>query len=103
MLGGVDPAELDPSQARDKGKGEKWAAMRQSGSIPEYVLDLHDKQAEPAGSPRKFKTVVINSLFIKSDKGRYTLSDRSPLFQEARKVCQREFAKDESRLSQRFS
>ncbi|CAE7789097.1 unnamed protein product [Symbiodinium sp. CCMP2592] len=79
---------------RDKGKAEKFKAMKLAGSLPPYVLDLYDKEADKKESPRAFRTTIINSLFKRCKSGRYSLVDNSPLFTEAKRVFEKKFGVD---------
>ena len=79
---------------RDKGKGQKFAAMKLAGSLPAYVLDLYNNEATKKESPRSFRTTIINELFHKQSSGRYVLRDDAPLFQEAKRCYERKYGID---------
>ena len=82
------------SNARDKGKAEKFAAMMRSKSLPEHIAFLHNEGAREKTSPREFRTAIINQLFTRKVNGRYSLNDTAPLFQEARRVYEKKFNVD---------
>ena len=58
-----DPdAESDAEgDGRDKGKGRKFAKMKDQ--LPAHTLNLYDVEAVKHESPRQFRTVIINKLF----------------------------------------
>ena len=60
-----DNADGDEGQ-RDKLKAEKWARLRSTGALPEYLLQLYDQESKqsPLGK-RAFQTTIINKLFKK--------------------------------------
>ena len=81
---------------RDKGKGEKFAAMLKANALPPHIEHLYNVVAKSKSSPREFRTSIINSLFIKRSNGRYELDDSKPLFVESKEVYERKFGRDTS-------
>ena len=79
----------DDKQARDKGKGEKWARMRKDGLVPDYILNLYDEGSKGMVSSRDFRTRLINTLFEKNDQGLFTMNTGHKMFTEAFKVYQK--------------
>ena len=97
-LKGDDKDEKQEEEGRDKGKGEKWARtrMKAAGQIPQHILHLYDETAKTMANTRDFRTQIINSLFEKNDKGLFTMNTNKKMFQEAFKVYQNKYAKDET-------
>ena len=103
VLGGSDDDEEQPCQdddevgqgaARDKGKGEKFAAMLRSKTLPPHIQHLYEEVAKGKSSPRDFRTEIINSLFERKANGRFELRDDKPLFREAKQIYERKYSKD---------
>ena len=82
-------------QYRDKAKGQKFSKMRDS--LPDYVLDLVEKQSAKAANPREFKSQVINKLFKKSKSGKLELNLEDQMFQEHKRIFTKNFAKEQDR------
>ena len=72
-----DGSEAD-STTRDKGKGEKFAAMMKANMLPNHVQHLYNEVAKTKSSPRDFGTQIINSLFDRKPNGRFELRDDKP-------------------------
>lgn len=77
---------------RDKGKAEKFKAMR--NQLPAHIVHLYDEAANSKSSPRSFRTKLINELFERQSNGRYILRDDKPLFIEHKALYERKFNKD---------
>ena len=88
-----DGSEAD-STTRDKGKGEKFAAMMKANMLPNHVQHLYNEVAKTKSSPRDFRTQIINSLFDRKPNGRFELRDDKPLFEEAKEIYDRKYSKD---------
>ena len=86
----------EEKQGRDKGKGEKWARMREEGLIPQHILHLYDEGGKGQVYTRDFRTQLINTLFEKNDQGLFAMNASHKMFTEAFKVYQQKFARDES-------
>lgn len=78
---------------RDKAKGQKFAKMRDS--LPDHVLDLFERESQRASSPRQYKTMIINKLFVRDASGKLVLNLEDELFQEHKKIYSKKFAKEE--------
>ncbi|CAE7908803.1 unnamed protein product, partial [Symbiodinium necroappetens] len=89
------PSDEDAGDsARDKGKGEKFAAMLRSDSLPPHIKHLYNEVAKSKSSPRDFRTQVINSLFERKANGRFQLRDDKPLFTEVKELYERKYSTD---------
>ena len=87
-----DDEETADDLKRDKGKAEKFKAMRQQ--LPAHIVHLYDEAANSKASPRSFRTKLINELFDRQSNGRYTLRDDKPLFVEHKALYEKKFNKD---------
>ena len=76
--------EDEANRLRDKAKGEKFAKMKASGSLPDHVLELFDKEATKKESPRAFRSMVVNKLFQKDAKGHWQVCLDDRLFVDAK-------------------
>ena len=85
----------DEETHRDKAKGQKYAKMKDS--LPEYVLDLVEKQSLKATHPREYKSMCINKLFVKGKAGRLELNLTDQLFEEHKKIYTKRFSKEQDR------
>lgn len=92
--GNVSDGE-DCDSLRDKGKAVKFNAMR--SSLPPHILDLFDNVALKKASPRSFRTSIINSLFERTENGRYRLMDKRPMFLEAKSLYEKRFGKEQDK------
>ena len=88
------PEDQD-DQLRDKAKGQKFAKMRDS--LPDYVLDLVEKESKKAVHPREFKTQVINRLFIKGSSGKLELNLQDQMFEEHKRIFSKKYSKEQDR------
>ena len=79
---------------RDKGKSIKYRKMRDS--LPEFVVDLVENQAQKAASPRAFQTECINKMFKRNKSGKLELTLEGGIFQQHKKLYKEKFQKDES-------
>jgi hypothetical protein len=87
-----DPEDTD---VRDKGKGEKFAKMRDK--LPAHIIDLYDKEALTKDQPRSFRTKIINKLFVQKPNGKYDMNLTEPLFEEHKTMYSRKYGKDEEK------
>ena len=93
MKQGVTEDSEDPQEEkRDKGKAEKFKAMR--GQLPSHILNLYDDAANSKSSPRAFRTQLVNALFDKTSSGRYILRDDKPMFTEHKALYEKRYNKD---------
>ena len=59
----VDAEDCSSDRSRDKGKGEKFASMLKTNTLPAHIRHLYEEVAKSKTSPRDFRTTVINTLF----------------------------------------
>ena len=100
MQKGISPADMRDEQAiheseldqdgRDKSKGQKCVKMRHQ--LPNYVVDLIEKESQKCASPREFKTACINHLFKRSSSGKLVLNLDDAMFTEHKKVYGKKYA-----------
>ena len=86
--------EKEGDDRRDKGKGEKFAAMVKAKSLPSHIQYLYDEVAKTKSSPRSFRTLIVNTLFERLPSGRYELRDHKPTFVEAKQLYEKKYCKD---------
>ena len=91
-----DNADGDEGQ-RDKLKAEKWARLRSTGALPEYLLQLYDQESKqsPLGK-RAFQTTIINKLFKKVN-GAWQLDTSDAQFKDYKSLYERRYSKEEKR------
>lgn len=87
-----EESEQEGEEKRDKGKAEKFKAMR--GQLPSHILNLYDEAANSKSSPRAFRTQLVNALFDKTASGRYVLRDDKPMFVEHKALYEKRYNKD---------
>ena len=80
-------------EARDKGKGQKFAKIK--GELPAHIIDLYENEAKKQASPREFRSMIINKLFTKLPNGHYALNAKDPMFEEHRQIVDKKFGIDE--------
>lgn len=86
--------EAGDEQGRDKTKGQKYVKMMDS--LPDHVIDLVEKESKKASSPRDFKTMCINKLFVKNpETGKLELNLGDDLFTQHKKMYSKKYAKEE--------
>jgi hypothetical protein len=85
--------EISEDQGRDKAKGQKFTKMR--SFLPDHVLDLFERESTKASSPRQYKTMIINKLFVRDASGKLVLNLEDELFQEHKKIYSKKFAREE--------
>ena len=85
--------EGDADDARDKGKGQKFAKVK--ANLPAHILDLYENEAKKTASPRDFRTMLINKLFTRLPNGQLALNAKDPMFEEHKTVMDRRFGIDE--------
>jgi len=85
--------EISEDQGRDKAKGQKFTKMR--SFLPDHVLDLFKRESTKASSPRQYKTMIINKLFVRDASGKLVLNLEDELFQEHKKIYSKKFAREE--------
>ena len=90
----VDAEDCSSDRSRDKGKGEKFASMLKTNTLPAHIRHLYEEVAKSKTSPRDFRTTVINTLFERKKNGRFELRDDRPLFTEAKDLYERKYSKD---------
>ena len=83
--------EEGDGESRDKSKGQKYAKLKNSNSLPAHVIDLVERQSAVSPCPRSFKTHVINKLFKKGKGGKLTLDLDNELFAEHKKIYNKKF------------
>ena len=90
-----DNADGDEGQ-RDKLKAEKWARLRSTGALPEYLLQLYDQESKqsPLGK-RAFQTTIINKLFKKVN-GAWQLDTSDAQFKDYKSLYERRYSKEEN-------
>ena len=91
--GDTDSVAEAGESKRDKGKAIKYAKMR--SELPEFVIDLVEKQSAKSSSPRAFKTDIINRLFKRDAGGKLSLRLQDPVFAEHKRVYTDKFAKEQ--------
>ena len=86
-----DPEETDPeTSGRDKAKGQKYIKLKDS--LPDHIVDLVEKQSLKSASPRQFKSMAINKLFVKNKQGRLELNLTDQLFEEHKKIYTKRYS-----------
>ena len=85
--------ENSEDHGRDKAKGQKFAKMR--SSLPDHVIDLFERESAKASSPRQYKTMIINKLFVRDASGKLVLNLEDELFQEHKKIFSKKYAREE--------
>ena len=86
-----DAEETEPeTTGRDKAKGQKYLKLKDS--LPDHIVDLVEKQSLKAASPREFKTMAINKLFVKNKQGRLELNTTDQLFEEHKKIYTKRYS-----------
>ncbi|CAE7217574.1 unnamed protein product [Symbiodinium sp. CCMP2592] len=91
--------EEEPEQsiaARDKGKAVKFTKMKNSNSLPAFVIDLIEEQSKSSSAPRSQKTLLINKLFKRLPDGSLELALDQPVFIHAEKAYRKKYARDEA-------
>ena len=86
--------EEEDSSKRDKGKGEKWAKMREKGQLPEHLMQLFD-QVPPGVGAREHRTSVINRCFKKNKNGGYEINTAEPMFKQSLAAFDKKYARTE--------
>ena len=92
-----DNADADGDEGqRDKLKAEKWARLRATGALPEYLLQLYDQESKqsPMGK-RAFQTTIINKLFKKVN-GAWQLDTSDAQFKDYKSLYERRYSKEEN-------
>eukprot|EP00438_Fugacium_kawagutii_P008065 Skav236193 [mRNA] locus=scaffold1795:8678:9637:+ [translate_table: standard] len=84
--------EDEAEDGRDKSKGQKYAKMKHL--LPDHIVDLVEKESAKTSSPREFKTLVINKLFVRDSKGKLTLNLSDHMFEEHKKIFTKRYAKE---------
>ena len=80
---------------RDKGKGVKWAKMKENNQIPDHVMWMY--QNVPKGTPaRQYRTALINKLFTKTSQGNYMLCTNDVFFKQGLSLYNDKYKKDEN-------
>lgn len=92
--GAGEEGEDDECSKRDKSKGQKYKQMK--NELPDFVIDLVEKESLKKGSPREFKTLVINRLFQRSSSGKLVLNLDDALFSEHKKLYTKRYAREEA-------
>ena len=90
---GEDSDDEVTDEARDKGKGQKFAKIK--GELPAHIIDLYENEAKKQASPREFRSMIINKLFTRLPNGHYALNAKDPMFEEHRQIVDKKFGIDE--------
>ena len=77
-------------------KAEKWARLRATGALPEYLLQLYDQESKqsPMGK-RAFQTQIINKLFKKVN-GSWQLDASDAQFKDYKALYEKRYSKEEN-------
>ena len=77
----------DKEEKRAKGIGRKWAALRASGRIPKWILDLFDQAGKETGEGKRAEqTKIINALIKEVEGGgAYAINVADPMLKEKHK------------------
>lgn len=82
-------------QSRDKGKGQKYARIKDT--LPAHVVDLIEEQSKKAMAPRQFKTAAINRLFKRNANGALELNVTDALFEEHKELFTQKYNKEDEK------
>ena len=87
------PEDESLVKARDKGKGEKWAKLRQEGALPDHITNLYDHPPKGTLSQRAFRTELINKLFARTAEGNLILQTNDAWFVQAKAAYEERYHK----------
>ena len=90
---GSESEDEASDKCRDKGKGQKFAKVKDS--LPPHILDLYENEAKKQSSPRDFRTMIINKLFTKLPNGQYQINAKAPMFEEHKVLLEKKYGIDE--------
>ena len=88
--------ENDEIETRDKLKAEKFARMKASGSLPDFIVAMYEEESKKQVAPRRFQTELINRLFVKKN-GQWQLDLSHSMFTDFKAVYQRNYSKDKQK------
>ena len=84
----VQDPEVLPDKGRNKQAAARFAQLLKSGEVPSYVKEMWLK------ANRDTKTQMINTLFTKDKKGKWSMTVENPSFQRIVKSADMTFGTD---------
>ena len=92
----AEEADEGTMETRDKMKAEKFARMKASGSLPDFILSMYEDEAKKQAAPRRYQTELINRMFIKKN-GQWQLDLSHSMFTDYKAVYQKNYSKDKQK------
>lgn len=86
--------ELDPNEARDRQKAQKYSKLEKEGALPKEVTEAMEAAGKSA-NPRAAKTLLINRLFRKEGNG-FVMIPKDPAFQKVQRHLDVKYGKEQA-------
>ena len=73
--------------------------IQESGQLPDFIVKAFDEESKKADNPRKYKSSIINNLFVKGDDGSFTMDlQNEKIVAATTEVERKEAARKEKRM-----
>ena len=81
------------SETRDRSKMQKFTAMYQAGQLPDWIKEEWDKTKAMKSGKRERQSLIVNSLFDRSEQGRLLVNTDKPFFRSMKESFEEKFSK----------